>query len=92
MRITAPSVDREVVFRVFFPLTNYTAVNLSGNLSVQQSERTVLQYKRENLRGAATCVEGYMAYQDQRDVVLFRLENGGDLGPSPIEEVVFGRG
>jgi hypothetical protein len=83
MRITAPVVNGESVFRVSFPLTNYTAVNSSGNLSVQQSQRTVLDYKRENVGGAAACVEGYMTHRDQRDVMLFTLENG-ELGPFPL--------
>eukprot|EP00804_Cyclotella_cryptica_P023743 CCRYP_011150-RA/>CCRYP_011150-RA protein AED:0.34 eAED:0.34 QI:276/1/1/1/0/0/3/337/168 len=86
MRITAPTVRGDIVFRVSFPLTNYTAVNSSGNLSIQQSQRAVLEYNaRDNLPGAASCVEGYMTYRDQRDVMLFTLEeNGTDLGPFPL--------
>ncbi|KAL7482330.1 hypothetical protein ACHAW6_008004 [Cyclotella cf. meneghiniana] len=83
MRITAPTINGDIIFRISFPLTNYTALNASGNLSIQQSQRTVLEYNaRHNVQGAASCVEGYMTYRDQRDVVLVTLEeNGTDLGP-----------
>lgn len=86
MRITAPTSNGDITFRISFPLTNYTALNTSGNLSMQQAQRTVLEYNaRDNLSGAASCVEGYMTYSDQRDVLLFSLEeNGTDLGPLPL--------
>eukprot|EP00956_Cyclotella_meneghiniana_P031001 scaffold80153_cov77-Cyclotella_meneghiniana.AAC.3 len=84
MRITAPTIDGEVIFRISFPLTNYTTVDSEGHLSnMRQSQRTVLEYKLDNIQGAASCVEGYMSYRDQRDIMLFPL-NGSDLGPFPL--------
>lgn len=84
MRITAPTVDGEVIFRISYPLTNYTTLDSDGHLSnMRQSQRTVMEYTHDNIRGAASCVEGYMSYRDQRDVMLFSL-NGSGLGPFPL--------
>lgn len=83
MRITAPTIRGELVFRISFPLTNYTTLNSEGHLSMRQSHRTILEYKLRDVHGAASCVEGYMSYRDQRDVMLFAL-NGNDLGPFPL--------
>jgi hypothetical protein len=82
MRITAPRVNGDTIFRISYPLTNYTTLSADGHLSMRRSQRTVMEYKLENVQGAAACVEGYMAYRDQRDVMLFVL-NGNDLGPFP---------
>jgi hypothetical protein len=83
MRITAPTVNGNVLFRISYPLTNYTTLDPDGHLSMRQSQRTVIEYKVDNIQGAAACVEGYMTYRDQRDVMLFVL-NGNDLGPFPL--------
>ena len=83
MRITAPTVDGEIIFRISFPLTSYTTLNSQGHLSMRQSHRTVLEYKQNDLHGAASCVEGYMSYRDQPDVMLFTWD-GLSLGPFPL--------
>ena len=83
MRITAPTVNGEVIFRISYPLTNYTTLNTDGHLSMRQSRRTVLEYTSSNVQGAAACVEGYMTYRDQRDIMLFTLD-GTELGPFPL--------
>lgn len=83
MRITAPRTSGEIVFRISYPLTSYTTLNSEGHLSMRQSHRTVIEYKQNDIQGAASCVEGYMSYRDQRDIMLFTL-NGRELGPFPL--------
>eukprot|EP00970_Alexandrium_tamarense_P008680 scaffold1657_cov182-Alexandrium_tamarense.AAC.23 len=92
MRVTAPTIGGEVILRVSFPAPNYTPSIGGGGIGDGESQvgsrqtlRTILEYVAwHNLEGASSCVEGYMSYRDQRDVMLFTLTENGALGSFPL--------
>lgn len=86
MRITAPIKGGNVVFRVCFPVPNYTPHRRQQSVhdNNQLVEQTVLDYDADNIDGAAACIEGYMSYRDKRDVMLFQVIENGALGQFPL--------
>ena len=73
MRITAPIDDGEHVLRIIFPVPNYNHA-IDQNNQISLLERAKLEYNaRDNIEGAASCIEGFMSYTDQRDVMMFTL-------------------
>mmetsp|Transcript_18461 Transcript_18461/g.31220 ORF Transcript_18461/g.31220 Transcript_18461/m.31220 type:complete len:169 (-) Transcript_18461:591-1097(-) len=85
MRITAPIEGGKLIFRISFPIQNYTPI-LGNNVhdNNQLADQTILDYDADNIEGAATCIEGYMSYRDKRDVMLFQVIHNGDLGQFPL--------
>jgi len=87
MRITAPIEGGNVLFRLCFPVPNYSPVHRmqqSVDNNNQLAEQTVLDYDVENIDGAAACIEGYMSYRDKRDVMLFQVIDNSALGQFPL--------
>lgn len=85
MRVTAPIENGQLIFRVRFPVPNYSPI-IGNNArdSDQVVDQTILDYDTDNIEGAATCIEGYMSYRDKRDVMLFQVMENGNLGQYPM--------